>query len=255
MFFLLVSISYGKDSLRDDRYRLNSIGATVNYLATKHFADFSQLPGVPSCCPKYYEASGNGLEFGLLYREYLSKTISFSPSVGMVFSNGLFKANEEKSIIIGNTPEKAIIEHSLLTEFMILYVEVNFNYNLFNDFEFFTSVSLDYITEAKFKQKETLIKPENIGSFENGKRTRNEISGKINDINKLNYFLRVGINYELPLNKRKSISILPGAAISAGLRNLLNDERWTLIHFTFGITILFNNYIDYSSPIDPKHRN
>ena len=241
--------------MRDDRYRLNSFGVTINYLTTKHFTDFSQLPGVPSCCPKYVNGDGNGWELGLLYKEYLSNSVSLSPSFSLIFGNGMFKSDEEKTIIIGNSPENALIEHSLFTDFISLFFDLSFNYNLFHNLELFTSASLIYITDAKFEQKETLIKPENRGTFENGKRTRNEISGKITDINKFNYFLRVGINYELPLNKTKSITILPGGAISASLRNLLKDESWTIIHISLGFTILFNNYTEYSTPIDPKHRN
>jgi len=255
LFFLLVSFSYGKDSLRDERHRIYSFGATINYIAVKHFTDFSQLPGIPSCCPKYSSGNGNGWELGILYKEYLSRNISVSPSIGMIFGNGLLKSNEEKTIIIGNSPEQALIEHSLLTEYTILFIDVNFNYNLFYDLNFFTAISFDYFAETKFEQKETLLKPENRGTFENGKRIRNDISGNITDINKFNFFLKIGINYELSLNKTKSITLLPGAGISTNLRNLLKDESWGLVNFSFGFTILFNNYIDYSTPIEPKHRN
>ncbi|MCX7737345.1 MAG: hypothetical protein N2319_11620 [Candidatus Kapabacteria bacterium] len=255
LLFLIVPALEANDSLRTERERINSFGFKLNYISTKHFADFSQLPDAPSCCPKYTNANGNGFEFGIIYQEFLTKTISIAPSVGFIKTDGLFKSIEEKKIIINNSEETAEIEHNLLTNLYFLYLETGIIYNLFKSLNFMTAISLDYLAEANFEQKELLIKPENRGTFENGRRTRNEISGKISGANKFNFFLKAGINYELPLNKTKSITLLPSATISAGLNNLLPENKWGIIHLSIGFTILFNNYLDYSTPIEPKHRN
>lgn len=255
LLFLLVPALEANDTLRTERERINSFGFKLNYIATKHFSDFSQLPDLPSCCPKYTNANGSGFEFGLIYQEFLTKNISIAPSFGFIKTDGLFKSIEEKNIILENKPEIAEIEHSLLINLYFIYLETSIIYKLFENLNFMTAISLDYVAEANFEQKELLIKPENRGTFENGQRTRNEISGKISGVNKFNFFLKAGIHYELPLNKTKSITLLPGATISAGLNNLFPENKWGIIHLSIGFTILFNNYLDYSTPIEPKHRN
>lgn len=256
LFFILfiISIARSNDSLRTEKLRLNSFGLSLNYLSTKHFSDFSQLNEAPSCCPKYTNANGSGFRLAMIYHDYLTKSIAFAPSIGLIITDGLFKSNEDKDIIIDNKPEKAEIEHSLETGLFFIYLETGIIYKLFNNFKFSTSISVDYLAYADFEQKETLIRPENRGTFENGKRIRNESSGKINELNKFNFFISAGISYELPLNKIRSITLLPGAKISAGLNNLLPGYKWGLINISIGLDLLFHNYEEYSTPIEPRYK-
>ncbi len=255
LFFISLSCVKGNDTLLNNRERINAFGLKLNFLLTKHSADFSQLSESPGCCPKYTDANGSGFEFSLLYQEYLSKSISFSPSFGILSTDALFLSNEEKKIIIDNNSETAVIEHHLMTNLYFLFIETNLIFNLISNLNFLTALSLDYLIDGNFEQKELLIKPENRGTFENGKRTRNENNGRINNINKFNFFLKAGICYEFPLNRLKSITALPEVSISIGLNNLLPENKWKFINFSIGLKVLFNNYLDYSTPIEPKHRN
>lgn len=255
ILFLITTFSaIAEDSNFSNKLKTDAFGLSLNYLYTKHLADFRQLPDAPNCCPQFSNANGSGFEISLLYHYALSKSIAFSPIIGFIMTDGRFKSSENKIIIIDSQPYNAEIEHSLSTELSFLFIEQRFIYNLAENFNFFTSISLDYLFEATFEQKETLIKPENRGTFENGKRTRNQISGNISNISKFNFFLKAGLNYELPLNSSKSLSLVSNATISAGLNNLLKESKWSLVHISLGFSLLYNFYQDYATPIDPKHR-
>jgi hypothetical protein len=216
-----------------------------------HRAEFRQLPDVQNCCPNFSEAYGNSFKFSLEYYNEVFKRVYFIPSIGFFRIPGKFYSTENKSIIINGNPEIAEIGHERLTDLLLVDFEPQVQVSIFENFHIVTSLSVSYIINTHFDQKEMLIKPESKGTFENGRRTRNEQSGEISGTNHFMFFLKGGFGYELPLSYNGILSIIPQVSYSLSMNSVLKGIDWYVSNLSLGISLYYNRYGDLSTPIEP----
>ena len=114
---------------------------------------------------------------------------------------------------------------------------------------------IGYLFHTSFDQAEYMIKPENIGTFENGKRVRNQQSGSIPDTKTFLYFITVGVDYEFVLDEFSVNSLAPFVNISYGLNSLFADRKWIINSISCGINYRFNQFIEISTPLKPEEDN
>ncbi len=241
--------------IADDNYSdiytdlYSNYGIILNYNLMFNSADFSSLPSVPNCCPKFKNTNAYGFLFAGTY-DYILYNYGISASVGLDYSKGNFISEEKKVISINSTPAVAILNHNLEFSLSSIFSEIGFRY-YFNRLSVLFGFGANYNISSHYYQSESIFSTAGNVTFldsagnNSGKSVRNELSGDIPELNKLRFHSRIGLSYDLYANKDKSIIIRE--ELSAGLYfgNMINDIHWKSSIIRFGISILFSNK-DYS---------
>ena len=229
-----------------------SFGASANLLFVSHLVDFNQLPGVESCCPHYSSGNGSGFSFGLIAYRKIDAFSYINLNISYIKLNADLSSAEIKWIELNNQPALAEINHTLTTTFDFVTLEPGYKYIIPIGLTVGAGLNLNIPISANYNQSEVLIKPENEGTFENGKRIRYEISGNIEKTSKLLVLLNIFAEYNFQLDNFNLYSLAPKLSYTYGLNSLFRDRTWKMSYFALGIQFKYNPFKEISSPLEPK---
>ena len=229
-----------------------SFGASANFLIISHIIDFNNLPEVESCCPHYSDANGSGLSFGLFAERRIDAFSYISLALSYVHLNADLSSPEFKWIVINDQPALAEINHKLTSSLSYLSVEPGYKYSTPIGLTFGAALDLNFLLSTKYNQSEILVKPENEGTFENGKRIRYELSGNIKETSVLMALLNFYAEFYFKLDNFNLYSIGPKISYSYGLNSLFSDRKWRISYFSLGLQFKYNPFSEVSSPLEPK---
>lgn len=227
-------------------------GLFADYLLPTHITDFSSLPGVPNCCPQFTGGGGTGFAVGGLMQYRFYGYQNFLLRAGYMSLSADLSANEGEWVIVDDVLTPATIQHNLSSRFSAAFIEPTYKYNTIMGLSFSLGMNIGYLFSATYEQNEILVKPENQGTFENGKRIRNEQSGDIVDYNKLIYYADISAEYEIPLDKYDLYILTPRFSFNYGLNSLLKHDKWRITYFSFGLSLKYNPFIDLATPLTPN---
>lgn len=220
----------------------------INY----NTAEFANLPGIPSCCPRFTEGSGNNFGFGLLFEDKLESILPnlfYYSRLGYFKSSSILTTEEETAVLLNNgTYGVGVFEHSVDNNFEMVNLNLGFKYNIeaLNTFNvYFGALSGIYIG-SNYYQKEQIIVPNNSGTFldangfDSGKRIRNESTGELPDLMSTYFGLNFAFDYELPLNSDKNLRLVPEISYYLPLSNVLQQTNWKQSNLNFGLSLKYN---------------
>jgi outer membrane protein OmpA-like peptidoglycan-associated protein len=181
-----------------------------------HKADFSELPGVPNCCPSFETGTGIGYNIGGLLRVPVDLNQSVSIRIGYMTLNGLLKEDE----MIGNTEirntqppyetsdiVKAYSEHSVNGYFGLLTFEPTYNWQFWDNFRISAGLLFGYLGSATFSQKEQLISPNNVVFKDTETRIRNQFDNvTLQDKNSFQFYGKVSFAYAFKFGKNMNLA-------------------------------------------------
>jgi len=245
-FIMLSLIAFAQDGIK------RGAGVYGSFNINMHETDFSQLPNVPNCCPRFSSGEGNGFSAGLFYELPLSDNLSGQLRLGFCSIKGDLSEIENEYIIYNDQLETAEIEHLLTADISALTFGLYSRFLVIEGLSLLAGVNAGFPMSKKYTQSETLVKPVNYGVFENGRRTRNESEGDIEGISSLFLFLDVGISYDIPLNKRKSLYMSPEIFYSFMLNDVLKDENWQINSIRIGLNFRYSIGYEFASPLKPE---
>lgn len=246
-YFAFAQVRYEQEPLR----RQFGLYSTFNY--NLHTTNIDSLPNVPNCCKQFRSGKGTGFAIGLLANFPLSKRFSIQVAGNFTTLNGTLRETEYDTIIINRAKAQAEIEHKIETKFAVISFEPSINIRTLDKLFFFIGPNISYLITKDFNQIETLVKPETLGTFEDGKRTRNGHSGQINNINSILAFLNSGIYYDLSLNDKGSMVLSPVFQFHLNVNSFLKVDSWKVNYFSFGLALKYSPPGLYSSsPLKPK---
>jgi outer membrane protein OmpA-like peptidoglycan-associated protein len=81
--------------------------------------------------------------------------------------------------------------------------------------------------------------PADRGVFPGYGRVRNKYEGEIANLSSLIFGLTVGVDYQLPLNRKNSLFLVPGLYYSHKFNNLVEDLSWTLGELKAGVAVKY----------------
>lgn len=174
-----------------------SFGMTGGYNLNKHNADFKEFAGFPNCCNKFTDGAGNGVSVGLFYRLPIVPALSASLRTGLYGLGGTLERNEQ-STVSGALP--ATIRHTLEASLTMWGIEPLAVYNIGGPLNILGGFRVTVPLSATFSQHETLVQPLS-GTFENGKRMRNEANGDIPGSGQFGISFVAGIAADFPLSR------------------------------------------------------
>lgn len=254
ILLLIFNVSlFGKDTI-DDFSKRPGYGLILGYNLNMHSANFSELPTVGNCCPKFESGSGGGMSFGLSYEMAAFDKASFLLRAIYSGNGALLEYDEEKYISLGDELRKAKLNHTIDANISMLLFEPLLSYNLFDNFSLLGGFYAGLLAGKSFEQQEELLEPAG-KTFENGLKVRNQVSGDIQNASAFQLGLSFGARYEILLSNDNVLSIAPEMLYTIGLTPLVSfdnpDDSWSASAFRMGAAIIYRPLPD--RPIEVKY--
>ncbi|HET9135914.1 MAG TPA: hypothetical protein VFO76_04695 [Candidatus Kapabacteria bacterium] len=221
-------------------------GPYFHYTFDFHSANFQQLPGVPSCCPRYGSGSGNTIGLGFLSLFPLTNQFEIGVRGGYEKATGILSRTEETTVF-NNGPVTGAFEHTLNVTMTDIIIEPMLGYRLINGLIVHLGISTRILLSTTYDQAETIVKPQDAGTFldstgsDTHSRIRNQYSGEIPGVSSLQFALTPSIAYRLPLDNEGSFFLQPELSYVFGLTSIGKDLDWKVNSFRLSLAIVTTN--------------
>jgi outer membrane protein OmpA-like peptidoglycan-associated protein len=224
----------------------------INY--NMHLADFSQLPGYPSCCPEYRSGNGFGFSLGGLLEIPLKPSLNLGGRLGISMLNGKMTENDN----IGNTLVRVInsqnepeirdvmVDHVIDASVLAIDFEPYINFIFFDKLYSTAGVRFSYLINAAFDTREEITEPNNV-VFLDGRAIRNDFEAQdIPDLNAFQIGASVGLGYELVIGRDSYLS--PEIKYYLPFMNISSVD-WKIAQLQVGASIKFPIYPQKELPL------
>lgn len=221
----------------------------------QHSAEFSALPGIPSCCPGFRSASGFGPYGEALFSWPIIEWLRVQARAGAGTHAPEFRSSEIKPVLGADNLERiATIEHQIDADMAAWDASLLLGWEPLgpDKLEVFGGGSILFPLSAEYTQREVLLEPAG-GTFEDGRGVRNESSGDIPQLESSVLFLRIGASWELPLSAapEREWRLAPQLSYMYALNSLVEGIDWSPHHLRLGVGIVFAPAPDAPVPPPP----
>lgn len=214
-------------------------GVFGNVDYTLNVASFSQLPGVPNCCPEFTGDADLGWLGGVSFVDPLSESLSLHVRMHYWSFGASFSEMQTQPIVdLQGGPATATLQHDLNASFSQISFEPLIGYRLAKDFSLLGGITAGYIFSSTYDQVETLVEPAD-GVFSTNSRQRNASSGNIPDANSFGIGLSLGASYDLPLNAERTAFVSPEVLLTLSPLDLVRGISWSAQHVRAGLAFSF----------------
>lgn len=215
-------------------------GVILQGIVNIHDARFAALPGVPNCCPNFTGGTGFGPGAGFLAEGPIAGRWWIGARAMFAVQSAELAADEATDVLIDGVPRRGIFRHTLAAGLSSFAVEPVVMYNPIGRLRLFAGVRAAMWLTAEFNQKEVIADP-NEGVFTDTRtRSRNERSGDIPALRKVQAGLLFGLTHDFPLNRARTMLIAPEVAFNLGLTNISDGvPAWKIHGLRFGFSLKF----------------
>lgn len=217
-------------------------GVWGQYAYTMHYANFKELPGVPSCCENFRDAIAHNFAAGLLYDVPFDKVFGLSLRLGYVRYAGIpsWIENTPRTVLGGavkpdGSPEVLTVQHTIDANLG------NIGFEPFLTIKPFTGLSktddglsimlgghIGYAIQRSFTMEERILSPSNVVFDSTGRKTQNEVSKEIiPGSTPYSISLMGGLSWEIPLNAKRTVYIVPEVFYSYPITPQVQASAWT----------------------------
>ncbi|MBX7154383.1 MAG: OmpA family protein [Bacteriodetes bacterium] len=245
-----------------------AVGICVSPVIDFHKASFSELPGVPNCCPQFTSTSGLGSLVGLTWEKSMSLTslpligkhipsyitpALLSSKLYYEQSNANFLDFESTKVKVNDKEQEGKFSHELNTSISTLNLELAIGKeNIWKQLSLHTGLKIGTVLSSSYQQVERIAEPTSVGVFpENNLRTRNQDSGAIPAINSPSIGMFLGASWKLPLTLDNSVYARPELFGYIPFTNNVSGIAWSTYAVRLGVS-LFYVLPEYIS-IEPKY--
>lgn len=205
---------------------------------TVHGADFSSLPELPSCCPRFRDGSGLTTA-GMLWGEYPAfGSVIIGLRMGLAQFAGTLRALERKPVLVDDTPTDAVIQHTLDAHFHTMRWEGYLGVRGLQLVDLYVGAGTDLVQQADASIREELVQP-STGTFENGRRVRNERSSALESSTRSMASLVAGARFSIPLGKTQQWWLIPELNFRYALDPVARQQQWYVYSVLVGVGIAY----------------
>lgn len=213
-----------------------------------HSASFGELPGVPNCCPEFTSGDGIGGAVGLLYEQILGGPLEIALRAGFEGRGATLETSEPFPVIVDGNEYDGEIRHVLETSLPVVMIEPLLGLR-FGSARAQLGPRFGIVTGGTFEQREELARPEEIGTFENRRRVRNEASGAIPGVGSFDAGLTLGLSYDIALDRERTMLASPEVMFTADLTSVTSDLSWRAHALRLGVALRYQ-LMRASTPVD-----
>ncbi len=242
---LLIFLLSGSNLLAGEAYYQSGLferyGLFIHYNYNSHLPNFSRLPGVPNCCPRFREGSGSGVSFGVLYGIPVSSNLILSGRLGYYYLGGSLEDYDNTYVLENDMITRGSFRHVIDASLASVAIEPMLGINIFEKLFLHIGFNWGLLVSSSFSQREELSKPSNTGVFaDTHTRIRNDTSGAIPDASAYAASVLLGVSYEFPLNKQSSIIAAPELFYNYGLNDMSGGVQWKINTLRLGIALKYS---------------
>jgi outer membrane protein OmpA-like peptidoglycan-associated protein len=216
------------------------VGVFANVSYDLHSASFTQLPGVPNCCPEFTGGTGLGFFGGLTYVAPLDRDLFLDLRAHYASYGVDMSETQTLPVMLSTgTETNATIAYDLSASFAQIGIEPMVGYRVTPEIALRGGIMAGFVLGGTFDQKETLVDPPN-ATFETGQRTRNVVTdADIENVASFAFGITVGASYDLPLNTDGTMFLSPEVLLTYRPLNLVSDVDWKVMHLRAGLALTF----------------
>lgn len=247
---ILSSLTVKAQNAYIEKTTYNFYGAYIDINFAFHNTDISQIPGVPNCCEQFEEGAGGGVSAGLFIERAVIPHLILGAKAGIQTFGARFEETEYELIGSGLEPTRAEIRHVISSDMFFVSAEPYVGYMVFDNFYVIGGFGAALSVKSSYSQQETLISPES-GSFENGRRIRNDLSGDIEDMNAPFLYLTGAVRYDISLDEKGYFYLSPEISGLYGLNSVLKNDNWNISALKVGLGVKYAPAKGLSNPLNP----
>lgn len=228
---------------------LFQVGMSINGAYVMHNGNIV-LPQAPTCCGGYATAQGIGPALSVFLRQELGKALRLTLRGTYASYDASFSVDQ--AIFVTNATE-GVTRHTLDTRLGWVGGELLFDWRIASPFRLMFGGSAGFMSPATFSQREELVIP-GTGTFENGRRTRNETSNAILEgLRSPLLGVVVGLGFDVPMTENHSVVLTPELLYTVGLNDLHTSLPWKANLLRVGVSLAFSlNAPEPPMPVDRK---
>ncbi|MCO6465716.1 MAG: OmpA family protein [Bradyrhizobiaceae bacterium] len=235
-----------EDSTARTKYLRLFVGGYAALGINLHQASFGSLPGLPSCCSEYRDATSLIPIFAGLVEVPISTNLRLQTRLGYSALNGSLQRQEA----IGNEPvlddgpiptENRVdiqVEHRLDASAPMVVLEPTVGYQIWNFLWLSVGGRAGWAIGNSYNQRETLFTPEGY-TFLDGTTIRNHTEGSIPDFKSLQFHGVLGLGYELFTNS--PFSLVPEVRYYIPFTKVSSVD-WAVSAFQLGVSFRYGIY-------------
>ncbi len=186
------------------------LGIYADYNRNIHFAEFDELSGIESCCPKFTDGTGHGFAVGGLFELPLNHAMSIELRAGFSVLNGSLITQEDniglrvkhidppQNIAI----EQVDVEYTIDSKLYTAGISPTVNFEFFNNFVMNVGFRLSNLFTARIDHREEIIRPNNVVFLKEDKASR-QVFEDMELPNKSSMLFAgvIGFNYKVPIGE------------------------------------------------------
>ena len=211
-----------------------------------HQASFGSLPGLPSCCSEFRDATSLLPVLAALVDVPLITDLRLQARIGYSSLSGSLQRQE----VIGNEPvlndgpiptEKRVdvqVEHRLDATAPMVVFEPTLGYQVWNFLWLSGGIRAGYVLNNSYDQREVLFTPEGY-TFLDGSSIRNQSSGAIPEMPTLQMHGVLGLGYELFTHT--TFSLVPEVRYYMPFTKMSTVD-WAVNAFQLGVSFRYGIY-------------
>ncbi|MFI5263922.1 MAG: OmpA family protein [Candidatus Kapaibacterium sp.] len=221
-------------------------GIFGDFSLNQHSANFQQLPGVPSCCPRYETGNGTGPAFGGLYHLPLNDLFDLELRAIYRSLSGTLTETEGVTVLHNGAPVQGAFKHTLSSGLSTVGIEPMLGIKIVGDLRINIGLDIGLLLAKSYAQQEEIVQPDGAGTFldssgnDTHSRIRNQLTGTIANASALQAAIVGGISYPLPLNAHHTTYLVPEVLYNLGLTKIASDLMWNVNSIRFGFAIEFS---------------
>ncbi|HLP27688.1 MAG TPA: OmpA family protein [Candidatus Didemnitutus sp.] len=244
---LVASAQWWKVTRPEDVW-LFQVGMSADLNMVMHNGDFV-LPQAPTCCVGYTSAQSFGPAISAFLRQEVTKTFRLTLRGTFAPYSGTFETDE--NIFVSGATE-GVTRHTLDARMSWLGGEFLFDVRVFNPMRLMLGFSAGVMTQPTFTQEETLIVP-GTGTFENGRRVRNEtVNAEMTGLTSPQLGAVIGLGYDIPLTENHSVMLTPEVLYTIGLSDVVEGQDWKANMLRIGASVALS--LNAPEPPTPVER-
>ncbi|KXK55182.1 MAG: hypothetical protein UZ07_CHB004002271, partial [Chlorobi bacterium OLB7] len=231
------------------------VGGFANLGLNLHSANFAGIPEAPNCMPldaaNFTGGTSLGIGVGGLYELPLSPQLDISGRIGLqtLGITQTVSANIGPVRQADGTIVEGVSEYSLESSLMMVGATLWAGYRPLEGQPLTVRLGPEFgmMIGKSFTQQEQLAYPSTaafVGADGGETRIRNQVSADMENVG-LRLALALGVDYELPLNNRNTLFLVPELAYALGLGGLRSDLDWSISQLRLGASV------KYSLPLPP----
>lgn len=226
---------------------LPKVGFFGGYNSNSMATDFSTLTGVPNLSKSYTNDNGLGYHLGMMFQYPLGNSFHFGIRSFVSDWNSQLSAIDQEELLLNGVPTNGTYENRINILMNVFSFEPNISYNVWDNIFIHAGLGFNFTANHRFEKSDIILEPSEAIFMDNpnaeDEMVRNDVGGSFANVPAVMLSANLGLYYDAPLNKSKTLFISPGVFYQIGMTNFRDNVDWKMnqMYVTVGLKYAFGS--------------